>query len=84
MENDLLKIIEKLERDFSDLNSEVYTNNFSTLQDFNKFSRFNTRLKVPVYASDPATCEVGEVICVGGKLKVCATANNWVIVGTQS
>lgn len=81
---ELLKKIEKLQKDFNDLNNEVYSNNFSSSQDFNKYSRFNTRLKVPHYASDPATCEVGEIIEVGGKLKVCSATNTWTIVGVQS
>lgn len=84
MNPDLQNQIDKLRKDFDDLNSEVYSNNFSSLQDFNKFSRFNNRLKVPVYGTAPATCEVGEVICVGGKLKVCSSANTWSTVGTQS
>lgn len=84
MDNDLKKRIDKLEKDLADLVSETYSNNFSALQDFNKFSRFNNRLKVPVYASDPATGEIGELICVGGKLKVCSSANTFTICGTQS
>lgn len=82
--NELLKRIEQLERNLSDLNSEIYTNNFTAHQDFNKVCHFNTRLKVPHYASEPSTCEVGEIIEVGGKLKVCSATNTWTIVGVQS
>lgn len=81
---DLQNRIQKLEQELFGLTSEVYTNNFSSSQDFNKYSRFNTRLKVPHYSSDPTTCEVGEIIEVSGKLKVCSAANTWTIVGTQS
>lgn len=73
-----------LKKQITDLENNFYLNNFSARQDFNKFSDFKTRLKVPHYASDPATCEVGEIIEVGGKLKVCSSANTWTIVGTQS
>ena len=76
--------IEQLKKDLQALTDEVYRNNFSASQDFNKYSRFNTRLKVPHYASAPATCDVGEVIEVGGKLRICSAANTWTIVGTQS
>ncbi len=76
--------MDKLRQDLNDLISEVYTNNFSSSQDFNKFSRFNTQLKVPNLASLPTTCEVGEVCCVSGKLRVCSAANTWTIVGTQT
>ena len=84
MPNDLQAQIDKLTRDLNDLISEVYTNNFSSSQDFNKFSRFNTRLQVPTLAATPTTCEVGELCCVSGKLRVCSAANTWTIVGTQT
>jgi hypothetical protein len=74
----------KLRNDFDTLAQEFYRNNFSAVQDFIKYCRFNTRLKVPHYTADPATCEVGEIIEVSGKLKVCSAANTWTIVGTQS
>lgn len=78
--------IEKLRRDLEDLTAEVYRNNFSTSQDFTKYSRFKTRLKVPTLASAPATCEIGEVYVNSGtgKLYVCSAVNTWTIVGTQS
>ena len=76
--------LDKVKQDFQSLNDEFYRNNFSASQDFQKYSRFNSRLKVPHYASNPATCEVGEIIEVSGKLLVCSSANTWSIVGTQS
>lgn len=85
---DLQRRIQRLEQALFDLTSEVYTNNFSSSQDFNKYSRFNTRLKVPSYASDPSVGEVGDLIEVSGKLKICtvasSTAPTFTIVGTQS
>ncbi len=88
MTPDLNKEIETLKKDLKDLTEEFYRNNFSESQDFQKYSRFNTRLKVPHYASDPTLGEVGEIIEVGGKLKICTvaslTAPTWTICGLQS
>jgi hypothetical protein len=84
MPNNNQNQIAELQKQIDALRAEVYSNNFKTSQDFNKASRFNTVLKVPRYGSDPATCEVGEIIEVGGKLKICSAANTWTIVGTQT
>jgi len=83
MQNDLQMQIDQLKASLEALNAEVYTNNFSAVQDFNKYSRFNTRLKVPSYASVPTTGEVGEIIEVAGKLRICSATNVFTIVGTQ-
>lgn len=85
--NDLKQLqdqIAKLQSDLQSLSSEYHNGNFSGSQDFNKYASFNARLKVPVFTADPATGVVGEIICVGGKLKVCSAANVFTIVGTQS
>lgn len=84
MPNDTQTQINKLAKDLADLTEEFYRNNFSSSQDFQKYSRFNTRLKVPHYASTPAKCEVGEICEVSGKLRICSAANTWTIVGTQT
>ena len=84
MNPDTQKQIDKLTKDLNDLISEFYANNFSSSQDFNKYSRFNTRLKVPHYATLPTTCEVGEIAEQGGELNICSSANTWTVVGTQS
>jgi len=76
--------LQKVIQDIKDLNDEIYKNNFSASQDFTKKSRFINRLRVPVYSADPTTGEVGELICVAGKLKICSSANTFTIVGTQS
>jgi hypothetical protein len=80
--------IGKLEQDLKALNDEVYLNNFSSSQDYQKYSRFNTRLKVPHYAADPTIGDVGDIVEVSGKLKICTvasvTAPTWTVVGTQS
>lgn len=76
--------INKLSKELSDLKDSFYKNNFTSHQDFVKSSNFKTTLKVPHYASDPSVCEVGEIIEVGGKLKICSSANTFTIVGTQS
>lgn len=82
--NELLKRIEELENSLSELTGNYYSNNFKAHQDFNKACFFNTKLKVPTYTSNPSTCEVGEVVCVNGTLKVCSATNTWTTVGTQT
>jgi transposase len=76
--------IQMLRQEVESLKAELYRGNFTGSQDFTKYVRFNSRLKVPNYASEPARCEVGEIIEVGGKLRVCSSANTWTIVGLQS
>ena len=78
--NDLELLKQRLEA----LESTVHRNNFSGSQDFNKYSRFNTRLKVPSHSTEPSTCEVGEIIEVSGVLKVCSATDTWSTVGTQT
>ena len=82
--NSIQSQIQALQSQLNDLSGAVYKNNFSTSQDFVKYSRFNTRLKVPSYATAPTTCEVGEIIEVGGKLKICSALNTYTTVGTQT
>ena len=86
MQGDLQTQINTLKQQVEALAGEFHLNNFSGSQDFNKYSRFNTRMKVPTVASTPATCEVGELCVVSstGKLYVCSAADTWTIVGTQS
>lgn len=81
----LMSEIQKLRNEFTQLSQQYYKNNFSSSQVFNKDSVFNTRLRVPVYSSAPTVSEVGDVICIGGKLWICTVANStWELVGTQS
>jgi hypothetical protein len=75
--------IQRLKSELDTLSQNFYKNNFSSSQDFNKASRFNTSLKVPSYSSLP-TCEVGEVCESSGKLYICSATDTWTIVGTQS
>ena len=84
MDEETQKQINILRKQIEQISTEVFKNNFSSRQDFNKASSFNTKLKVPSYTSVPAVCEVGEIIENSGKLLICSTANTWVIVGTQS
>lgn len=69
-----------LRADLTALQQEVYRNNFSGHQDFNKFSNFTTRLKVPHYDSIPPICEVGEIIEAGGVLYICSSNNTFTVV----
>ena len=81
---ELKQNINNLKMEIEALKQEFYRNNFSSRQDFSKYSDFKTMLKVPSYASAPSTCQVGEVIEVSGKLKICSATNTWTTVGTQS
>ena len=86
MPNDLQIQLNQLKADLEALNAEVYTNNFTSSQDFNKFTRFNTRLKVPIFAVAPTVAEIGELYAnsANGKLYVCTSANTWTLVGAQT
>lgn len=84
MNEETQKAINALRKQIEQISVDVYKNNFSSHQDFNKSSSFNTKLKIPSYTSVPAVCEVGEIIENNGKLLICSTANTWVICGTQS
>ena len=69
-----------LRADLNALTQEVYRNNFSSHQDFNKFSNFTTRLKIPHYDSIPPIGEVGELIEAGGVLLICSSPNTFTVV----
>jgi hypothetical protein len=84
MEPDLKKRIDKLERDFTDLNNEMYKSNFSGQQDFPKYSNFTSHLRIPVYDTKPATCDVGEICSNNGQVYVCTAGNVWVATATGS
>jgi len=68
-----------LQKELDALKAEFYRNNFSSSQDFTKFSRFKTRFMFPTYAVAPTICAVGEayVNTANGKLYVCSSANTW-------
>ena len=76
--------INMIKQEIEAISAQLNLNNFEGSQDFNKYSRFNTRLKVPSYTSAPSTCEIGEIIEVSGELQICSAADTWTVVGTQS
>ena len=86
MPNDLQQQVNQLTARVEALAAEVYNNNFTSSQDFNKFTRFNTRLKVPIFATAPTVAEIGELYAnsTNGKLYVCTSANVFSLVGTQT
>lgn len=88
MPNDLQQQIDQLRRDLQELNDEFYLNNFTSSKDYNKYSRFNSRLKVPSSVVNPTVGDVGDIVEVGGKLKICTTASTtapvWTTVGLQT
>ena len=69
-----------LKADLEALNQEVYRNNFSGHQDFNKYSNFTTKLKIPHYDIPPIVGEVGEIIESGGALYICSSPNSFTLV----
>lgn len=84
MDKTLEQRVRELENSLSALSDEVYKNNFSAFQEFNKRSSFTGGLRIPSAQSLPLTCEQGEVIEVGGKLYICSSTNVWSLVGTQT
>ena len=80
MEQDYKKEIETLKKDLKDLTEEMYRNNFSASQDFNKKVSFTTAVKVPHYTTLPSVGEVGEILEMGGALYICSTPNNFSLV----
>ena len=67
----------KLQQEFDTLKAEFYRNNFIASVDQNKFTRFNSRMKVPTFTALPSTCEIGEVGVFSSKLYVCSATNTW-------
>lgn len=80
MDKTLEEQLQILRNDLTALQQEVYRNNFSSHQDFNKFSNFTTRLKIPHYDALPPVGEVGELIEVGGLLYICSSLNSFTLV----
>ena len=77
--------VQKLRTELDNLSQSFYKNNFSSSQSFTKDVTFQTRLRVPVYSSAPAICEVGDLIAIAGVLYICTVANTtFTVVGTQS
>jgi hypothetical protein len=81
---DLQSQINDLRKQFEALQGEFWKNNFSTHQDFQKYSDFKSRLKVPVFTALPSTCEVGEIGVYSGIAYVCSASNTWTKIGLQS
>lgn len=77
MPNDTQKRIQDLEMKLEALSSEFYRGNFSGAQDFNKISRFNARIRVPVVTALATTCEIGELCSYNAKLYHCSASNTW-------
>lgn len=80
MDKNTQEQIDTLRSDLQNLNQEVYRNNFSGHQDFNKNSNFTSKLKIPHYDIPPIIGEVGEIIEVGGVLLICSSSNSFTVV----
>jgi hypothetical protein len=78
--------IEMLKQQVESLQAELYRGNFTGSQDFTKYVRFNSRVKLPIYGTAPSKCDQGEVYVNSGtgKAYVCSAANTWSLIGTQS
>lgn len=73
--------IDMLKQQLESLSAEVHLNNFVGGQDVNKYTRYNDRIRTPIYASAPSTCEVGELYTntTDGKLYHCSAADTWTV-----
>jgi hypothetical protein len=80
MDKSLTEQVKILRNEIEALNQEVYRNNFSGHQDFNKTCNFTTKLKIPHYDSIPLVGEVGEILESGGKLYICSSSNTFTLV----
>lgn len=80
MDKSIEEQLQILRTDLDSLKQEIFRNNFSSHQDFNKFSNFTTRLKIPHYDAVPPVGEVGELIEVDGVLLICSSANSFSVV----
>lgn len=80
MDKTLEEQVIALKSQLETLSQEVYRNNFSSHQDFNKFSNFTTRLKIPHYDAIPPIGEVGELLEAGGALYICSSPNVFTLV----
>lgn len=67
----------QLTKDLQNLTDEVYRNNFTSHQDFNKYCNFTSRLKIPVVTALPANAEIGELVSYAGKLYHASALNTW-------
>lgn len=77
--------IAKVQKELDSLKGAFYKNNFPTSQKFTKSTQFTNTLMLPVYATAPSVCQVGQVYVNSGtgKLYVCSSANTWSLVGSQ-
>ena len=80
MDKTIEEKLQILQTQLDTLTKEVYRNNFSSHQDFNKFSNFATRIKIPHYDTLPPVGEVGELLELGGALYICSSANTFTLV----
>ena len=76
----------KLQSQVNDLTAQVYKNNFSSSQTFNKACKFTDRLNIPGFNSAPTVAEVNDIIAVAGEMYICTSINPVVftLVGSQT
>lgn len=76
--------LQSLQSQVDNLSKELYRNNFSGRQDFNKIVQFNTKLIIPKYGSLPVVCDENELVAINGILYLGLSNNRWSLVGNQS
>lgn len=74
----------KLKGDLANLSNQFFQGNFSSSQDFSKYARFTSRLRIPVNTVLPTTCHIGELCTFLGTAYVCSAPNTWTKIGTQT
>lgn len=84
----LSREIEENKRQYDTLRTLFYKNRFSDTIVFDERLACNSRVGLKDLSADPLAGEVGDLVSVGGKLKICTTASQtaatYTIVGTQS
>lgn len=78
--------IQKLETEIRDIKTQVYKNNFSATQTFNKACVFSDGLRVPSFSVAPTVAELNSIMAISGTLYICTSISpvTWTVVGTQT
>lgn len=77
-----------LQQQIDDMKYLMNKNNFSNTVVYDKGVLFNSRVFLKSITTNPTFGDVGDLVVVGGKLKICTTASStaatYTIVGTQT
>lgn len=80
------ELVAELEQRVRNIESERESERFSTKDRYIReiVIASNGKFRIEEKDSDPSTCNVGELIVVSGKLKICSATDTWTVVGTQT